>query len=703
MRYRRFAFPLLACAGCLGAWAVTTSALNGGHGLRGPFPAATRAAERLGGEQLAYANIDSLKTGDTPLEAFPVAQPAGVVAPAGVAEAIAAYRSGDLAAGDVAAANVDDPVARLALEWTALRLQPRLAGLERLNRFLDQHLDWPSAEALRRRAEEILWSDKKSSETVEAFFARGAPETPLGKLALARARMSRGEADAAAVLARDVWREADLSGALETQVLKEFGDYLTWADHKRRADRLSYKDNAVAGEMRAAALAGPDVLALAKARENLNEKLVATMPPELRDDPTMIFARVQKLGKDGRVVEAARLMLTATRDPDALVSPDDWWSERRQLARKLIDLGSPKLAYQLCAEHSARARDQRIDAEFHAGWIALRFLADPARAAGHFARAAEWAETPMSFARIAYWRARAAEAGEDEEAATRYFAQAASRPTTFYGQLALARLGKTDLPMRMPARIAVGDERGDAVRVVELLESLDARDIAAPLATDMARTSNDEARIAALGETLVAARDARLALTVGKLASQRGFALDEFAFPVFGIPRYDPMAGSAPRALVYAIARQESAFDAKAISSAGARGLMQMMPATARRTAQHKGLPYDEARLLNDPAFNAMLGAAHLGELTVEHPGSLILAFAAYNAGGKRVKEWIAAHGDPRDPAVDPVDWIELIPIAETRNYVQRIAENLEVYRQRIGGATKLAIEATLREGDGKP
>ena len=702
MRYRRIVFSLLASAGCLGAWAITTSALNGGHGLRGPFPAPTRAAERPKGDQLAYANIEPLRSGDPLPEAMPVDQPAGVVAPAGVAEALAAYRSGDLAAGDAAAANVDDPVARLALEWAALRLQPRLAGLDRLTRFVNQHPDWPSDEALMKRAEEILWADKKPGDVIAAFFARRPPATPLGKLALARARMAEGSTDAAALLAREVWREADLSPALETQVLKEFGDYLTWADHKHRSDRLTYKDNAAAGEMRAAGLAGPDVLALAKARENLNDKLVATMPPELRDDPTMIFARVQKLNKDGHVVEAARLMLTAPRDPEALVSPDDWWIERRQIARKLIDLGSPRLAYQLCAEHSARANDQRIDAEFHAGWIALRFLADPTRAAGHFARAAEWAETPMSSARIAYWRARAAEAAEDEEAATRYFEQAASRPTTFYGQLALARLGRSDLTMRMPARVAVGDDRGEAVRVIELLESLDARDIAAPLATDMARSESDESRVAALGETLVAARDARLALAVGKLASQRGLALDEFAFPVFGIPRYEPMAGSAPRALVYAIARQESAFDAKAISSAGARGLMQMMPATARRTAQHKGLPYDETRLLNDPAFNAMLGAAHLGELTVEHPGSLILAFAAYNAGGKRVKEWIAAHGDPRDPAVDPVDWIELIPIAETRNYVQRIAENLEVYRQRLGGATKLAIEATLRENDGR-
>ncbi len=614
-----------------------------------------------------------------------------------VREAIDAYRRGDLAAGDAIGEASGDTAARLAVEWAALRILPREAGLARIERFLAAHPAWPAAAMLRRRAEESLWAGHKSPDAVERFFADRAPETTLGLFAVARAELARGHIDKAAVLARDVWRDADLSPQLETLVLKDFGDYLTWADHKYRSDRLAYKGNAL-GAMRAAALAGSEVLALAKARESLNDKLIGALPVELRDDPSLLFARIQKLRREDKWQDAARLMLTAPRDAAELVDGDEWWIERRLLVRKLLDLGEPRLAYRIGALRSATARDQRIDEDFTAGWVALRFLADPKLADTQFALAEPLVITPISRARIAYWRGRAAEAQNDADRAKANYSIAAQQPTTFYGQLALAKLGRDTLPLQQPARVALGDQRDEAVRVIELLESVDATDLAGPLAIDMARTATDESQLAALCETLVEARDARLALAVGKLASQRGFKLDEFAFPVFGVPKYDAIAGSASAATVYAIARQESAFDPRAVSSAGAKGLMQMMSATARRTAEHKGVAYDENRLLSDPAFNAMLGAAHLGELATEHPGSQILSFAAYNAGGGRVKQWIAAHGDPRDPNVDPVDWIEMIPIAETRNYVQRVAENLQVYRARLNGQSRLAIEATLRD-----
>ncbi len=631
-----------------------------------------------------------LTDGDSPV------QPELALPPAGVAEALAAYRAGDLAAGDAAAAGVDDPNARVALEWAALRLQPGAAGLTRIHAFLSSHKDWPT-QSLRRRAEEILWTDKKSADAIEAFFANHAPETAMGKLARARALMARGQIDAAAVLAREVWRDEDFYQAYEPAILKDFGDYLTWDDDKRRSDRMFYKDNAGASA-RAAAYAGADVAAFASARASGNEKAIAALPPELLADPTLAFARARKLLRDNKPMEAAKAVFAAPKAAQDSVGGDEWWTLRRQIARKLLDLGDPRTAYRLCADGVAAARDQRIDEEFHAGWIALRFLADPATAAARFAAAEPLAITPISAARIAYWRGRAAEASGQSEAATGFYETAAKNSTAFYGQLSLARLGHDSLPIRRPDGEATGGDRAEAIRAIELLEAVDARDIAAPLAGDFAKTSDDAAQLAALGAVLVSARDARLALAVGKIASQRGYALDELAYPTFGIPRFDPVDGSAPKALVYAIARQESAFDSKAVSSAGAKGLMQMMPATARMTAAHKKLDYDDNRLISDPAYNAMLGAAHLGELAQEQHGSNILMFAAYNAGGKRVREWIAAHGDPRDPAIDPVDWIELIPIDETRNYVQRIAENLEVYRARLGGAPKLAIESTLRE-----
>jgi soluble lytic murein transglycosylase len=196
------------------------------------------------------------------------------------------------------------------------------------------------------------------------------------------------------------------------------------------------------------------------------------------------------------------------------------------------------------------------------------------------------------------------------------------------------------------------------------------------------------------------AGDATATLNVAKIASQRGFALDEHAFPTFGIPPYEPFVRFAEKPMVYAIARQESAFMPKVISHAGAKGLMQMMTATAKLTAQKAGVPFDEGRLTSDPAYNAALGSAHLADLLANYRGSNIMTFAAYNAGPRRVREWVAAAGDPRDPNVDPIDWIERIPIAETRNYVQRIVENLEVYRVRMGESRTIAIDKTLRQAE---
>jgi soluble lytic murein transglycosylase len=250
--------------------------------------------------------------------------------------------------------------------------------------------------------------------------------------------------------------------------------------------------------------------------------------------------------------------------------------------------------------------------------------------------------------------------------------------------------------------MAQGDARNDAVRGAELLFAADAKDLASSLAFDAARHLTDEAQLASLAQVVTAARNPRATLIVGKLASQRGYALDEVAFPTFGVPMFEPLARSAPLQVVYAIARQESAFQAQASSSAGAKGLMQMLPSTARRTAKNAGVPFDEGRLVSDAAFNAQLGAAHLGELLGEQRGSLILTFAAYNAGGRRVKEWIAAYGDPRDASVDPIDWVERIPFTETRNYVQRVVENLEMYRARFGQRGGFDIVRTLRTADAK-
>ena len=481
------------------------------------------------------------------------------------------------------------------------------------------------------------------------------------------------------------------TSSIEAVIRREFIDFLTPADHKYRADRLLYAEKNAAA-LRAADLAGKDVLLLARARAAANsdygnDKLFATVPPALRNDPGLLFARVHLLRKQQKFAEAAALLLTAPREPERVIDGDAWWTERRLLARKLLDIGDSQRAYAICAQHSARGVNAKVDAEFTAGWIALRFLGDLPGAERHFDLLSQIAETPIQKSRAAYWRARAAEAratAEEDRNAHAYYAEAAKFPTTFYGQLALAKLGSAASPLSVAPTPATGEARHDSVRAVELLLAVGEKEAAITLATDAMKNLADEAQLAALGEVVQRAGDAHLSLAMGRLAAHRGVALDDLAFPGYGVPRFATLPGSASRAIVYAIARQESAFDTRAVSSARAMGLMQMIDSTARMTAAHAGVSYDSRRMLDEPAYNAQLGAAHLGILLGQLKGSHLLSFAAYNAGGHRVKEWIDAYGDPRHADVDPIDWIERIPIQETRNYVQRVMENLVVYRAKF-------------------
>ena len=618
----------------------------------------------------------------------------------GLREGIAAYKSGDLAAGDAAARTAKDELARTALEWLALRKQPQEAGFARLAAFRAAHPEWP-ARALQNRVEDILFKTRNVSADAAAWFAGNPAQTALGKIAQARVLAHNGQGAVAAEIIRSVWREAELSPSLEKALLGEFAEALGKAEHKARADYALYHEREAVA-LRAAALVGTDLTALARARlavanEAASDKAMAAVSPDLQKDAGYLFARIHKARKANKIDEAAALMLAAPRDPAVLVDADEWWVERRLIARKLIDRNDAATAYRIAAEHSATGAEQRIEAEFHAGWIALRFLNEPTRAAPHFARAASIAATPLSTSRMLYWQGRAAEAAGDAQAARGFYDSASAYPSTFYGQLARAKSGEAIARLRPAPSESIGGERATIVRATELLYALGEKELATAMVAEAARGLSKAADIAALARVVARDRDARVSLMLGKLASQRGFALDDLAFPVYGVPGFEATAGAAPRALVYSIARQESAFDARAVSRAGAKGLMQMMPATARKTAQRAGVPFDENKLIADPSFNAQLGAAHLGELLAEHGGSHILTLAAYNAGGRRVKEWIAAYGDPRAPHVDPIDWIERIPFTETRNYVQRVMENLAVYEARFTGATSSLKDADLR------
>ena len=612
-------------------------------------------------------------------------------------QAIDAYRRNDLNAGDTAARGLTNPVARLTAEWTAIRLDSHLVGLGRLDAFTAAHSDWPALGWVARRAEEAVAATRDPALIEARLGGASTPKTVAGRLALAGAERTLGHADAAARLAHGLWREDELSPWQEATLAHDFADVIDREDHRIRAEHFLYKEKVAAG-LKEAALAGPDVTALAKARaavignSALAEVTLAAVPKALQSDPLTIFSRVQRLRRLNRAEEAADLILAAPRDA-SVVDGDEWWTERRVVLRKLLDLGDPKKALAICADIGEAGPASRIEAAFHAGWIALRFLQDPKAAAPQFDTIARLAETPISKSRAAYWQGRTAEAMGQGDEAQRHYAEAARYSITFYGQLAAARLGQTALELH-DTPSATGDARSDAVKVADYLYALGQRDIALPLALDIGKAEASDAQVGALGDVLERNRDARGTLMVGKAATQRGLAVDDAAFPTFGIPNFNPLPNSADLSVVYAIARQESEFDQHSLSSAGAKGLMQMISSTARTTASRAGVAYDDGRLSSDPAFNAQLGAAHLGTLLDEQQGSFILTFAAYNAGGKAVHDWIAAYGDPRKPGIDIVDWIERIPYSETRNYVQRVMENLQVYRAKLGRPNMLLVGA---------
>jgi soluble lytic murein transglycosylase len=607
--------------------------------------------------------------------------------------------------------SIADPVARTLVEWAILRSDDAGADFARYAAFIAVHPAWPSVVTLRRRAEAMAWQERPNPATVLGFFKQWPPLSAKGRLALARALFAQGDRKKAEAIVREVWRYDSLSQDVENRVFEAYGDMLTRTDHKARMDRRLYEaDDADAG-LRAAKRLGGDEMSIAKARiavlkNNNGKAAIEAVPAAARNDIGYKFARIRMLRRSDRLSEAVALIKTVSNPLDASHDPDEWWIERRVLARELLDAGNAKDAYLVAREATPPARDNyRAEHHFTAGWIALRFLNDPATAYAHFKLVANGIDNPISRARAAYWMGRAAEAIGRREEARAHYQEAARYPTAYYGQIARAKAGLDEF-MLNPFPALSSEQRAkaaqvDMVRAAELLYAADARDLVWTMMADLGDKATDIGVLTVLAELTAKYRDARGMLLLGRLALARGYALDHAAFPTIGVPDYKPIGPPVEPALVYSIVRQESWFNPRTISSAKALGLMQVTPPAGRYIARKFNVTFDQKRLLNDMTYNVQMGAAELGDVLRDYRGSYIMAFAAYNAGRGRVKEWVSRYGDPRDPKVDPIDWVERIPFSETRNYVQRVMENLQVYRVRFGGGTRLLIEADLRRGAG--
>lgn len=571
--------------------------------------------------------------------------------------------------------------------------------------FIQAHPGMPNQSGLQRALEGEL--DDADPSTAMAFFANRDPLSGIGRVLLGEILMANGQADRGRDLVRSGWELGGFDERRETDILRRHARILTPANHANRASRLIWEEQYAAAQ-RIMPLLGQSDRAVAEARlaflnKNRNaEALFAALPANARQDDGLTHARLRALREAGRDGEAAQILLTfrPREGINVQAASDAWWQERSLAARAALARGDSEAAYRIAANHGTLDSKNLSEAEFLAGWIALRFRRDPAAARDHFEKLYAAVRFPVSLSRGAYWLGRAYEELQNLPSAVQWYEEAASHSTTYYGQLALVKLNRVG-PLNLPpdpqpsATERASFERREATRVFRILaEAEDNRRLRSFVAAlqDAATTPQENKMVAELAHG-VGRID--LAVVASKRSSQDGVSLVALNYPVLDVLQN---TNGVEKALVLALSRQESEFNPAAMSRVGARGLMQLMPDTARKVSQQLGLPYSIDRLILDPSYNVQLGTSYLRDLLQSWSGHYVLALASYNAGPGRVQRWIQQNGDPRSGQVDVVDWVELIPFSETRNYVQRILEGVQVYRQLLNpqATQQLAIAQDL-------
>jgi soluble lytic murein transglycosylase len=586
------------------------------------------------------------------------------------------------------AAKARESPLRKVLDWLELA-GPTANDFSEIAEFIDENPSWPRLGELQRRAEAVIGNDV-SDQAVLAWFDRHQPTTATGATRLAEALIAAGAVEAGERRLRQAWIDGTFSAREERAFLRRHKRRLRAEDHVARLDRLLWD-----GHTRSAKRMMPRVdeglRALAWARVALMRQApgvdgaVARVPDELANDPGLVYERLRWRRRKGKYDAALEMLGSAPARP---ARPERWWTERSYLARQALVRGDISVAYRTARDHGQSNGVGFAEGEWLAGWIALRFLGESEIAAAHFQSMYEAVSYPISRARGAYWAGRAAEAMGERAAATKWYRSAATHATTYYGQLAAARLGiRTTASLPEAPPIAATEVKAfsgrELVRVVRLLAEAGERKLVRSFVRRLNAIAETPAERMLIARLAQEAKRTDLAVYTARRASLVGVDLIDHGYPMLDLPK-----GRGPDpALIHAVIRQESGFDPRAVSRAGAQGLMQLMPATARKLSRKLKTRYSKRKLIADPDYNVALGRAYLAALIDDFDGSHILALAAYNGGPRRVGRWIRDYGDPRDNDVDPIDWIESIPIAETRNYIQRVLEGLYVYRLRLGAS----------------
>lgn len=577
------------------------------------------------------------------------------------------------------------------IQWAWLRDgQGKLGDYEA---FIARRPDWPGMPLLKEKGE-VAVARSTDPARIVAYFGADKPQTGQGAVALISSLKALGRTKDAEAEAFRSWTTLKFTAEDQTEILALEGDALR-AAHDVRLDRILWTGGRRDEAARMLPLVSPSMRALGEARlalqtdaDDVNAKIKA-VPKTMAGDAGLAYDRfVWRMRKD-LYPDAMQMILARSGSAKSLGDPAAWADRRALLARYLMRTGDPKDAYRVAANHHLEDGADFVDLEFLAGFIALRKLNDPAAAIKHFGHMKEAVETPISLARAHYWMARALEAKGDSEGAKADYKKAARYQTAFYGLLAAEKLGLSLDPALISNAKPAGrwqDEgwtKSSVYQAGRLLLAAGDRTQAKRFFLHLGE-GLDGTGLTMLSEMALDIGEPHIAVLVGKAAAERGLILTRAYYPV---PAMVPDGLAVSRALALSIARRESEFDPAAMSHAGARGLMQLMPATAEKLSGELGLPYATDKLTLDPAYNVRVGSEYLANMVGQFGPSVAMIATGYNAGPNRPKRWITEFGDPRDGAVDVVDWVETIPFGETRTYVMRVAEGVVIYRAKLRGS----------------
>ena len=606
---------------------------------------------------------------------------------------------GDWVGAKGLAAQGHDATAAKILQWRYLLDKNSGASFAEISAFLINNPDWPARDTLFARAEKAI-SPGTDPHAVVAFFGNRDPVTGLGEVRLGEALMATDNTARGKKMIQQGWIDGSFEPNDEFDIISRHGDILTADVDAQRIDHLLWRNEVTAAKRELSRVSSDtqrvaQVRMLLKSDPSAGIRAVDNLPEALADDPGLTFDRVRAFRRLNDLDEIAALVRRADVKATAAEGPSAWWTELNLAARDALQVKNYRAAYDIAANTGLAAPTdpttltEYSDAQFLAGWIALGFLKAPDTALTHLHAMARTVSRPISKARAYFWIGRAHEAAGDTALAAQAYRTASQSPEAFYGQLALAKIDSTPhihLPETPAEAETAAYEKDSLSAAIRVLADLGQISLLRIFAVQDDATYSSPGHIKALCADLVKMGFREVAVRVAKAASYDGVYFLSYLYPTVALPAYLGPGIPPEAAYVHGIIRQETEFDPTTVSGAGARGMMQMMPESARKAASQAGLPYRPNDLLTDITYNEQLGMTELGSDISDWGGSLVLAAAAYNAGPNNVSKWLNIYGDPRSPTTDPIDWIELIPFGETRNYVQRALDNMEVYRLRLAG-----------------